>query len=163
LTAWYALHPHSPQLSIFNPATGDAHVDVRFIGSSTVKGEQLRLAAHQSYRLSTHSATAVVMSASDGVAVGYVGAPRVATPLAPQPSTQAAVTAAGRLTRVTLFNPSAQPAHVTVSMVNHTTVTQRTVLVAPSHVYSVPARTAVGPPRGVVVNSDVPLVAAPTS
>jgi hypothetical protein len=102
----------------------------------------------------------VVVSSTHGVTLGYAGGPPAAPQFATQPATRTALTAAGAVTQVSLFNPSSETAHATVSLVGRAGVRVVTRAIRPSGVFTVRARASADPPRGVVVSSDVPLVTA---
>lgn len=159
-TSWYAVRPRARML-FFNPGDSAVHLDVRFAGAPTVKGEQLRLAPHHSYALSTHGAQGFVANATAPVAMSYLkaGDPTVNG----EPSTRLGFPVAGRKTRVALFNPNptSGPAHVTLTVVRARGSTTSTEVVDPSHVATVVVRRSGTSVTGVILRSDVPVVASP--
>jgi hypothetical protein len=157
--SWYALHPGSTGLSLFNPGSAPTVVAAHFVGAPTVKEEQLRLLPLHSYSLAPHGARAVTLQATGGVVVTYHGSGSSAAPQS-QPVTNAGLAAVGSQTHVELFNPADQPAHVTMRLVTAKSTTTITRDLKPLHYGEVSARAATGPPSGVLVNSDVPVVAA---
>jgi hypothetical protein len=160
---WYAVRPNAAPISVFNPdAHKPAQVDVQFVGSA-VKSEQLQVGPHHAFVLPSGDAAAVVIRADEGVTAGYTRHTASAGALAMQPSSQAAVEAAGNVTQVALFNPSTKTAHVTLSIVGEGSASRIAGTLAPSQVVALRVRTAVSPARGVEVNSDVPVVATPAS
>lgn len=158
-TTWYAVHPHNAPLVIINPSGQQrVAIDARFV-RSPVRGEQLRLAPHHSFVLPSNNANAVTISADHPVVVAY-GAP-AAVPLNSAAGQQTAFAEAGTATRAVFFNSSAQIAHVSVSEVGVGAAGPRTMTLKPSQVYTLRIRSPVAPARGVVVSSDVPIIAAP--
>jgi hypothetical protein len=157
--AWYALQPRNASLALFNPESAPVHISARFVGAPTVKEEQLRLPALHSFSLATHGARAVTLEATGGVVAAYRTPGPAAAPQAGA-LTSAGLAAAGVDTHVDLFNPSAQPAHVTLALVTPKGTTTITRMLKPQQVASVAARKSGGPPSGVLLNSDVPVVAA---
>jgi hypothetical protein len=158
--SWYAVRPPAKRVALYNPQKAATDVDVHFVGSDTVTGQQLHLLPHRAYSLNTHSASALVISANRSIAAGY-RSPTTGAAIASQPDTDAVIASAGPQTRVALFNPSAQPAHVTYTVMSRGSQTAKTLLLAPAHVATVQARTASQAPGGVMVKSDVPVVAQP--
>jgi hypothetical protein len=136
-------------------------VDIHFVGSRVVRSLQIQLAPHHAYSVSTHGARAVVVSASSPVTVGYEGTGRLAPPLSAAPSTAIAFAAGGVLHRVAVLNPSQQAAHITLSLQPTGGSTVKTAVVPSMHVYTLPLGSA--PPEGVILTSDVPVVAGPSS
>jgi len=162
-TSWYAVQPRGARLSLFNPHARTAvQLDVRFVGSHALTGEQIHLAPHHLYILRTHTASAVVINATAGVTAGYTDR-ALSGPPASQPATQAALTTAGSVTRVAMFNPSQKVAHLSLALVGGAQVTQRTAVVAPQGVYTMQTRQSIDGPRGLVLTSDVPVVATAAS
>lgn len=155
---WYLVHPDAPTVAVFNPANHAVQVDVRYVGAQTVTGQQLRLGAHHTYAVATHAAKAMVLTSGRAVAVQRLTAQGLA-PAEPIPSVTSAVAAAGPATRVRIFNPSTQPAHISYTLVSPSSSVQHVVDVAPSGLSTVVARQAGGAARAVVVRSDVPVVA----
>lgn len=162
-TAWYVMRPDGSALTLFNPAKAASRLDVRFIGAPTVKREQLHLAGQHSFVLSTHGAGAVMVTGTGGVVVEYSRQPAPGATVLAQPLTQEGLAAAGTTTRVDLFNPASQPAHISLSLLtgNKTRAVER--VIAPLHLSSFTVRRATGPPTGVLLSSDVAVVAAPAS
>ena len=161
---WYAVRPPTSRLSIFNPDPSTlAQVDIRFVGSPSVTGEQLEVAPRHSYTVPIHGAKAVVLQASHAVTVGYAGTDSTLPGVSASASTQTVLPAAGHVTGVALFNPSQQAAHVTLSVVGASSTKQVTRVLPPSGFTTVRARSASGAPRGVSLSSDVPVVAAPVT
>lgn len=160
-TAWYLVRPRSPHLTVFNPAAVGSQVELRFIGASTVRSEQLRLAPHRSFVAGTHGARAVVLTATGPVAVDDPGDSTASSPVPGQAATQLGVALAGATTRINLFNPSAQAAHISLSVITGKGSRQESRVLRPLAVTAFRARPAGGPPSGVVLRSDVPVVAAP--
>src|SRR5206468_3997681 len=119
-TAWYLVHPGSAPMTLFNPDSHAAAVNVRYVGAKTVTGQQLRLGARRTYPVSTHGARAVVITSSRPVSIGHVAADAV-TSGGLSPATSSTVTTAGPARSVTLFNPDAQRAHVSYTLVGRTT------------------------------------------
>jgi len=161
---WYAVRPGTSQLSVFNPDLNTAtRVDLSFIGSGTVKGLQLQLAPHGSFVFPAHRAQAVVLTSTHPVAVSYRGTVGGGAPPVSQPDTESAVVVAGNTTHVALFNPSAQPAHATLSLVSGVNRQQMSVTLAPSQIYTLQTRKPSAPATGVLIHSDVPIVAGSVS
>jgi hypothetical protein len=157
--SWYAVQPPAKHVALFNPQKSATNVDVRFVGSDTVTGQQLHLSAHRAYSLSTHNARAVVISADRSIAAGYrTTSP---APISSNPGTDSVIASAGPQTRVALFNPSTNPAHVAYTLLERGSSIQKSLVLAPGTVKTVQARTASDAPRGVVVQSDIPVVAQP--
>jgi hypothetical protein len=157
---WYAMRPSPRSISIFNPAAEPTHVDVRFIGPTVVKSMRLRIAGQHSFALPVTRTRAVVLSADRGVAVGYTGEPQGAAPLLSQPALKTAVTALGKLSRVSVFNPSSQVAHVAITTVGRARAQVVTRELPPDQLYTFVARRPTDAPRGVLITSDVPVVTA---
>jgi hypothetical protein len=158
-TTWYLLHPHGSHLVLFNPGTAPAQIDVHFAGSSNVQGEQLVLGAKRSFGLSTHAASAIVLTADQPVAVAPGTNTSVLSPGESGPTNQTALALAGTATHVVIYNPSAQPAHVAVSILGGTgAVVSKTA--APGQVVSLRLRAAGDPPLGALMQSDVAVIAA---
>ena len=163
LSNWYVVATRLSHVVLFNPDSTAARADVRFIGSKTVTGQQVRIAAGRSFSLPTHGARAVVVTATRPVALDTRGdGPRLPQ-LMYQPSTSAALTSAGQSTRITVFNPSDRPAHLAYTLVSRSSAAVRETLVAPRHVVDILARRVDQAARGVIVRSDVPVVAAPAN
>jgi hypothetical protein len=156
---WYAMHPPAT-LTLFNPAAVPATVHASFLGSSAVKSVDLSLLPDHSFPLSSHGASAVALSSTVPIAAGYA----TADPATSQPTadavTQTAMAAAGTTTHLDLYNPSAQQAHVALTILTGGAPSQITVTIAPAHLRTVQARRANGPAGGIAVSSDVPVVAA---
>lgn len=159
--SWYAIRPPATHVALFNPQKSAADVDVRFVGSQTVTGQQLHLSPNHAYSLSTHNAQAVVISADHSIAAGYRTAAANSAQIASSPGTDSVVASAGPQTHVALFNPSTGPAHVAYTVLSRGSSTQKTLVLPAGTVKSVQARTAADAPRGVVIQSDVPVVAQP--
>lgn len=160
-TTWYAIRPGSARLNIYNPsATLPALLNVRFVGSRAVLGQQIRLSGRHSIQLSAHGARAVVLKASRPVAAGTIGSPHP-TPLTSRPRTETALPSAGAVTSFLTYNPGSQPAHVTYSIVSATHHAQRTIVIRPGHVATFTARTISQAPLGVLTQSNVPVVVTP--
>lgn len=158
--SWYAVQPPASHVSLFNPQKSSANVDVRFVGSDTVTGQQLHLSPHRTYSLNTHDATALVISADRKIAAGYRTAAGTAQ-IASQPGTDSVIASTGPQTHVALFNPSTTPAHVAYTVLARGSSTAKSLVVAPGSVATLQARTSADAPRGVVIQSDVPVVAQP--
>lgn len=163
-TTWYALQPRGARVSVFNPDPAQStRVKVRLEGLGTVRVKLVRVAPHHSALLPTHGAMAVVMAASRPIAVAYtrraLGAPAPTSVVV----NEAAMPLVGNATRVNLFNPSQQFAHVRLSVVGGTSTREVTKILAPLRTSALSARTSSEGPRGVVVRSDVPIVAAASS
>jgi hypothetical protein len=156
---WYALRPRGRKLVIFNPNSTPTDLDVQFAGPSAIAPRQIRLGAGESTDALTQDANAVTVSATGGIVVS-AGRPGTAPVAMPVPATQAALGLAGGRTHVDVFNPSATPAHVTISLVGDPAASEKALVVQPSHIYSVSAKNA-GGAAGVLVVSDVPVAAAP--
>lgn len=162
-STWYAVRPSAAPLSIFNPdSKAPVRIDVRFVGSA-VTSEELRISPHHAFVLRSGNAKAIVLAASQGVSVAYTQSPAPATSLTSQPVTQTAIEAAGDTTRIALFNPAQKPAHVSLSILGGANPLQVSKVLAPSQVSTMRVRTQSGPPLGVMMNSDVPVVATPAS
>lgn len=151
--SWYGIHPGRTAMSLFNPGHRTAAVDVRFVGAPTVTGQQLRLRPGRSFRVNPHGASAIVVQSA---------VPLAASPAVPGAATDASVAAAGSVTGVTLFNPSTEPAHVSYDVLASGGTRRQELVLRPSHLSSVAVRSAGGGPSGVIVHSDVPVVAVPT-
>jgi hypothetical protein len=158
-TDWYALHPRNASLALFNPLNAAVHVSAQFVGAPTVKAEQLRLPPLHSFALATHGARAVTLEATGGLVAAYRSSEQAAAPQSGA-LTSAGLAAAGADTHVDLFDPSAQPAHVSLALVTPKGTTTITRTLKPQQVASIAARRSGGPPSGVLLNSDVPVVAA---
>jgi len=152
--SWYQLQPGHGGLSLFNPSPHSASVNVRFVGAPTVVGQQLRLRPGRVFRLEPHGARAVVIQS---------GVPLAASPAVAAARTETSVAADGPINAVTLFNPSDQPAHVNYSVVTASRTVQKAVVVGPSRLSRVAVRVAGSGPSGVIVHSDLPVVAVPAS
>jgi hypothetical protein len=159
--SWYAVQPPSSHVALFNPQNAATDVDVRFVGSDTVTGQQLHLQPHRAFSLSTHAARALVISADRSIAAGYRTATGTAQ-IPAQPNTDSVIASAGTQTRVALFNPSANPAHVAYTLLARGSSNQKSLVLAPGGVTTVQARKTTDAPLGVVVQSDVPIVAQST-
>jgi hypothetical protein len=161
-SSWYAVLPSGRRLSLFNPSpSAVSRIHVQFVGVRRRRSMQRRLAPHHVFVLPPRAATAVVVSATSPVIAGYAGDGGLVPPLATTPSARTAFAAGGSLRRVAVLNPSHQPAHVTVSLQPGQGKTIRTAVVRPMHVSTFLLGPATA--EGVVVNSDVPVVAGPTS
>jgi hypothetical protein len=161
---WYTVAPRASGLVAFNPdATTVAQVDVRYVGSKTVRSEQLKLGGHRSYTFSTHRARTVVVYASHAITVGYANPAVARSPMASAPATRAALTVGGATTQVSVYNPGAQPAHITVSVVGRANSYNTSRAIGHSGVFTLQVRKSGDPPRGVVINSDIPVVSTPSS
>jgi hypothetical protein len=158
--SWYAVQPPASHVALFNPQKSPADVDVRFVGSDAVTGQQLHLSPHRTYSLSTHDARALVISADRSIAAGYRTAAGT-TQIASQPGTDSVLASAGPQTHVALFNPSTAPAHVAYTVLARGSSTAKSLVVPPGSVTTVQARSSADAPRGVVIQSDVPVVAQP--
>jgi hypothetical protein len=71
------------------------------------------------------------------------------------------VASAGPQTNVALFNPSSSPAHVNYTVVSRSSSTLKSLVLPAGTVKSIQARSVNDAPRGVLVRSDVPVVAQP--
>ncbi len=161
---WYTVAPRASGLVMFNPhASAPAQVDVRFVGSKTVKSEQLKLGAHRSYTFSTHRARTVIVSANHAITLGYTNPANARSPIASGTATRTALTAGGITTRVSVYNPSTQAAHVSLSVVGRAGGYHTTRVIGPSGVFTLQARKLGDAPRGVVISSDIPVVSTPSS
>lgn len=163
LPTWYVMGTRLSHVALFNPDTARTEVDVRFIGSRTVTGQQVRVAAGRSFSLPTHGAGAVVVTATRPIAVASSGTGERLPQLTYQPSTSTALATAGRSTRISVLNPSDRPAHVSYTLVSQLGAAERQAVIAPAHVVSLSARRPTDTARGVIVRSDVPVVAAPVN
>jgi hypothetical protein len=157
--SWYLLHPRSPNFYIFNPGSRTALVDVQLFGPSPITGEQLRLGALHSIRLPAYNSNAVVVTANQAVVAGPTTGHQPGPISASVPTTQAALAAAGSVTRVDLFDAATQPAHVTLSVTTGVTVKDTTILLQPARVYTIRARDSAAP-AGITITSDVPVASA---
>jgi hypothetical protein len=102
-----------------------------------------------------------VISADRSIAAGYRTATGTAQ-IPAQPNTDSVIASAGTQTRVALFNPSANPAHVAYTLLARGSSNQKSLVLAPGGVTTVQARKTTDAPLGVVVQSDVPIVAQST-
>jgi hypothetical protein len=155
---WYVLRPRSEQLAVFNPGSSPASVDVQQIGPATAPDRTIQLGPRRSAAIDTEGSNAVAIAATQGVVVGSA-LPGAAAVSAPLPATQSSLVLAGGTTRVDLFNPSSDPAHVTVAIATGSAVTVKVVVLPPSHIYAVRVRDATSPAAGVTIDSDAPVVA----
>lgn len=159
--SWYAVHPTGGKLRLYNPGPASTPVDIRFVGARAVTGQQLELGSHQSYALSTHGAKAMVISASRPIASASAG--QAGFPVEASAALQSAsLAAAGPATKVSLFNPTSQPAHISYTLVSRAGVVQHTLELLPSHLSTLVARHPSDPARGVLLRSDTPVVALPS-
>jgi hypothetical protein len=162
-STWYAVRPRAAPLSIFNPDnTAAARIDVRFVGSA-ITSEELHISPHHAFVLRSGHAKALVLTASQGISVAYTRSTSQGASLASQPATQTAIEAVGDTTRIALFNPSQKPAHVALTVVGGANQLQISKVLAPSQVSTVRLRDSDGPPLGVMMNSDIPVIATPAS
>jgi hypothetical protein len=157
-STWYAVHPGATAISVFNPNDDGVHVDVQFEGGSLVKSEQIDLPRHRSFAVSAHGAQSVVLSTSAGVTVAPIAHFSGTIPVSDL-STWSVFTAAGRYAHVALFNPSGAPAHVTLRTIAGSNTTSRAIVLPVSRTRSLQVRTSGQGARGVIVSSDVPVVA----
>jgi hypothetical protein len=158
--SWYSLRPAGSSLALFDPdQVSAALVDVQFVGTHAVTGEQIRVAPHRLFILSTHQAHAVRVSSSAPIAVAYHQPSRQAGALVTQPGAEAAFAASGPARKLTVFNPGAQPAHLDFSILGRAASTERTAVLAPSGVSTFSLGAASPEARGVLLKSDVPIVA----
>jgi hypothetical protein len=157
-SAWYVLHPSNSPLTLFNPSQSAVQISARFVGAPTVKAEELRLAPLHSYVLGAYGAKAVTLEASGGTVVSY-RTPNSAPPPQTGALTTTGLAAAGVDTHVDLFNPGAQAAHVTLGVLTPKGTTTIARTVTPLQLASVVARKAGGPPSGILLKSDAPVVA----
>ncbi|MBV9278976.1 MAG: hypothetical protein JOZ41_02750 [Chloroflexi bacterium] len=118
----------------------------------------------------SRGARAVVLSATHDLVVGSVKPASRRARQAPggalltsQPGERAALTVAGPTTSVALFNPSHRAAHVTLSLVGVTKTSEVRRAIPPSGLVTMRVRSAASAARGVIVTSDVPVVAGPAS
>jgi hypothetical protein len=149
---------------MFNPDAGvPARVNVQYVGAKTVASEQIKLGGHRSFTFLTHRARTVVVSASHAITLGYSNPAVPRSPLASEPATRTALTVGGSATRVSVFNPSDRAAHVSLSVVGRAGNYNFTRVIGPSGVFTLQARKAGDPPRGVVISSDLPVVSTPSS
>jgi hypothetical protein len=160
--SWYAIHPTASHLSLFNPNDQTSLVDLHFLGAPTVTGQQLKLGPRHSFIVRTHGAHAVVVSSTRALAVAPGRAQPDGPSLVSQATTSAALATGGPVTHVALLNPQNEPAHVSYALIDHMQSEQHSVVVPPGHVATVLARRAGEAPRGVIVHSDVDIVAAPS-
>lgn len=159
-TTQYLVHPEATQYSLFNPdPAGHALIDIHFLGTSNFKSEQVDLRPHGSIVLPAHGAEAVTLSASLPVALGYPHGASPFNPVASQPSTRTVLPTAGQATGISLFNPSQRTAHVAMSILGRAASRQVTADLAPMQIQAVHVRSTSGPPKGVLVSSDLPVVA----
>lgn len=158
--SWYVVRPGKGHFVVFNPGSAPIRVDIHFVHAPTVKEEQLRLAPRHSYALSGHGAKVLTIAATGNMVVGSNGGAQGAR-ITAQPETEVGYAAAGSATRVDLFNPSTQPAHVILDIVTAASIRQVIHQIAPAQIYAVQVRKFSGPPSGVLVHSDVPVVSAP--
>ena len=163
-STWYTIAPHAAHLVAFNPsAIVSARVRVRFVGSSRVRVQQVKLAGHRSYTFSTRRARTVVVSANRAITMGYANPVDGSAPLDSLPTTHAVLTAGGTATQVLVYNPSRSSAHIGISVVGRVNTYASAATVGPSGVYSVQVRKATEPARGVIISSDIPVVSTPSS
>ncbi|HLJ69579.1 MAG TPA: hypothetical protein VKX16_19660 [Chloroflexota bacterium] len=159
-TSWFAVRPAESDLTLFNPGTAPAAVDVHYIGAPAVSGEQLRLPAHHSYLLPTEAAQAVSIVSSQPLTAATAGTPSASAGLSSQTTIDVSLALAGESTGVAVYNPADRPAHVSVSIVIGDHVRQSQLTVDPGQVSSVPARRPASAPSGVSLQSDTPIVAS---
>ncbi len=158
---WYAVRPGASHVIVFNPGwKRPARLNVRFAGSPTILGQQIRLAGRHTIQFSAHGARAVVVTASRPVAAGTVGSANPA-PLASQAQTSSALPSAGQMTSFIAYNPQTKPARVTFSEVGPPHAGTRTIVVGPGRVATFKARANADAPLGVVSQSDLPVVVTP--
>lgn len=159
--SWYVVGPLSSRLVMFNPAAKVAHISVHFVGAPEVKAEQIYLKGHHSFVLGTQGGRAVAATSKSAIVLDYHGAGQAVPTLQGQPSTRSSLAATGGTTAVTVFNPGKLPAHVALSLVTPSGVTVVDHVINPSQVYTLQARQSAGPPTGVNISSDVPVVSQP--
>lgn len=158
---WYAVRPGTSHLTVFNPSpTRPARLNVRFVGSPAMLGQQIRLAARNSIQFSAHGARAVIVHASHPVAAGTLGSANPA-PLASQAQTTTALPSAGSTTSFSAYNPQTKPAQVTFSDVGPLHASPRTIVVGPGRVATFRARASADAPLGVLSQSNLPVVVTP--
>jgi O-glycosyl hydrolase len=163
-STWYTVAPQASGLVAFNPdASLPAHLDVRYVGSKTLKSQQLKLGGHRSYTLSTHHARTVVVFASHAITLGYANPAVARSPIATTPATRAALAVGGATTQVFVYNPAAQLARVTISVVGRAGSYNTSRAITHSGVFTLQVRKSGDPPRGVVINSNIPVVSTPSS
>jgi hypothetical protein len=159
---WYAVLPSNPRLAIFNPSSSvSSQVEIHFVGARVVRSLQLELPPHHSFGVPTHGARALLVSASNPVTAGYEGSKSLAPPLSATPSAETSFAAGGALKRVAVLNPSQQPAHLSLALQRPGGNVVKTAVVPPMHVSTLSLGQA--PVQGVMVTSDVPVVAGPSS
>jgi Cellulase (glycosyl hydrolase family 5) len=158
-STWYAVHPGSRKLVVFNTSVGKTRVIAELFGASSPKSRRFVLGTHQSALVATGPATAVVLRASRDVVAGYAGISQ--GPLSSQPVTSTSLTAAGAMTSLSLFNPSNRPAHVAFELTRGLQTGSRQATISPFGVYVMRARQTSWSARGIVMSSDIPVVAVP--
>jgi hypothetical protein len=155
---WYAVRPQSPYVTLFNPSASAANVTVKFVGSSTVTAQRVRIAPNGTVVVPMYDARAAIINSTSPLAAESLGsAGRVSSISA----TQIATSLAGPITSTLIFNASAAQAHVTEMTVSGAAMVERSIVLGSSRVATFTARQAGTPPSGVIVRSDVPVVSIP--
>lgn len=147
-SSWYLIGQKHPSF-LFNPLSRSTSVNVRFVGAPTLRGEELVLGPHRSFRLSGHGARAVTVAADAPVALGGRASSEA--------STRTSVAVAGPATTIGVFNPSHDTAHLTLTTTTAAASVRTAINVAGSSVYTRTIRDG-GAPMGAVIQSDVPVV-----
>lgn len=161
---WYTVAPRAPKLVMFNPLGSiPTRVSVRYVGNGIGTTHQIKLGGHRSLIFPTRGARTVVVSAAHAITLGYLNSAGARLSIESQPSTRSALTVGGLTTSVSVYNPSNRIAHIAFSVVGRTGTTITARLVGQAGVVTVPVRTPSDTPRGIVVNSDIPVVSAPSS
>jgi len=154
-THWYAVRPGRRRLEVFNPASsGAAHVTIALVGSSMRAHRESQLGAGHTSAIDPGNARAVEISSTDPVAVGYDNSMDTSGSPASQLATQLALVAADSTSRFEIYNPSDQPAHLSMTTVTRFRTTRSPRTLRPSRVISVAPGSS---PSGLFLQSDVPV------